>query len=73
MKIFDMIDPGQREKCLKEVKLHQSVVHPNIIRYLESFIADNEFFIAIEWAERSDLRRVIKRAIQVSSKMTLPV
>lgn len=60
-----MIDPGQREKCLKEVKLHQSLVHPNIIRYLDSFIDNNELFIAVEWAEKGDLKRVIKRSIQV--------
>jgi len=60
-----MIDPGQREKCLKEVKLLQSVNHPHIINYLDSFIANNELFIAVEWAEKGDLKRIIKRAIQV--------
>jgi len=61
-----MIDPGQREKCLKEVKLLQSLDHPHIIQYLDSFIANNELFIAVEWAEKGDLKRIVKRAIQVS-------
>lgn len=29
-----MMDPKQREKCLKEVKLMQPLDHPNIIKYL---------------------------------------
>jgi serine/threonine protein kinase len=62
-----MNDPGQREKCLKEVKLLQSVNHPHIIQYLDSFITNNELFIAVEWAEKGDLKRIIRRAIQVSS------
>lgn len=60
-----MIDPVQRDKCLKEVKLLQSVDHPHVIQYFDSFIANNELFIAVEWAEKGDLKRVIKRAIQV--------
>eukprot|EP00746_Dinoflagellata_sp_MGD_P082915 gnl/MRDRNA2_/MRDRNA2_32960_c0_seq1.p2 gnl/MRDRNA2_/MRDRNA2_32960_c0~~gnl/MRDRNA2_/MRDRNA2_32960_c0_seq1.p2 ORF type:complete len:122 (+),score=31.63 gnl/MRDRNA2_/MRDRNA2_32960_c0_seq1:135-500(+) len=33
--IFDMMDPKQREKCLKEVKLLQSLDHPNIVHFLD--------------------------------------
>ncbi|CAD8192594.1 unnamed protein product [Paramecium octaurelia] len=62
IKIFDMMDPKQREKCLKEVKLMQPLDHPNIIKYLDSFIYNNELIIATEWAEKGDLKKLIKNA-----------
>lgn len=62
IKIFDMKDPKQRDKCLKEVQLLESLEHNHIIRYLESFIDQNEMFIAVEWAEKGDLKRIIRHA-----------
>jgi len=60
--IFDMMVPKQREKCLKEVRLLQSLNHTNIVKLLTSFIDDNELFIIVEWAEKGDLKRLIRRA-----------
>lgn len=62
IKIFDMKDKKQREKCLKEVELLESLDHPHIIKYLDSFIDQNEMYIAVEWAERGDLKRIIRHA-----------
>lgn len=60
MQIFDMNDQTQREKCMKEVKLLEKLSHPFIINYLESFIEDNEMFIIVEWAEKGDLKNLIR-------------
>mmetsp|Transcript_47054 Transcript_47054/g.131188 ORF Transcript_47054/g.131188 Transcript_47054/m.131188 type:complete len:835 (+) Transcript_47054:316-2820(+) len=62
--IFDMMVPKQREKCLKEVKLLQSLDHPNIVKFLSSFVDSNELLIIVEWAEKGDLKRLIRRALQ---------
>jgi len=64
-----MMDNKQREKCLQEVKLLQSVDHPNIIRYLDSFIFDNELYIAIEWADKGDLKRYLNKCQKEGEKI----
>ena len=44
----------------------QGLDHPNIVRYLSWFIDSklNELFIAVEWAEKGDLKLVIKKAME---------
>lgn len=58
----DTIDEKSREKCLKEVRLLQSLDHPNIIRYLDSFITENDLVIVVEWAAAGDLKRQLRKA-----------
>lgn len=38
----------------------EKLEHRHITKYLESFIQDNEMFIAVEWAEKGDLKNHIK-------------
>ena len=51
-----MNDVKQRDNCIKEVKLMEKLSHKNITQYIESFIQDNEMFIAVEWAANGDLK-----------------
>ena len=61
--IFDTMDAKARERCIKEVKLLQTLPpHPCIIRFEGAFIDSNELYIVFEWAEHGDLRRLLKRA-----------
>ena len=48
----------------------QSLDNPNIVKYLNWFIDNklNELFIAVEWAEKGDLKLVLKRAIEEDIK-----
>lgn len=62
--IFDMMDPQARVDCLREVKILQSLEHPNIIKCFNSFIQDNELVIILEWAEAGDLGLALKSRAQ---------
>jgi NIMA (never in mitosis gene a)-related kinase len=55
-----MADQKQREKCLREVDIMKKLNHPHIIRYIDSFIHNNELIIVTEWAEKGDLKKLIK-------------
>ena len=49
--IVDIMDKKTRDKCLKEVKLLQSLEHPNIIQYLDAFLSGGD-----EWHSSSQAK-----------------
>lgn len=72
IKIYDIMDKNLIDKCLQEVNLLQKVSHPNIVKYLDSFIGQNELFIAIEWADKGDVKRLIKKYKQEGDLLDEP-
>lgn len=58
----DTIDDRSREKCLKECKLLSSLDHPNIVKYLDSFVSEHDLVIVVEWAGAGDLKRQLRKA-----------
>ncbi|CAK0893010.1 unnamed protein product, partial [Prorocentrum cordatum] len=68
--IFDTMAPKQREKCLKEVRLLESLDHPSIVKLLCSIVDSNELLIIVEWAEKGDLKRLIRKMLQNESRFS---
>lgn len=69
LKEYSSMSEVEKNKCLQEVNLLKSLNHPGIIKYLDSFIKNDQLFIAIEWADKGDLKRLLKRYEQENERL----
>ncbi|KAF4521842.1 hypothetical protein B566_EDAN003716 [Ephemera danica] len=60
VRIFELADAKARADCLKEIALLQRLDHPNVVRYLGSWVLDGELHIALELADAGDLAAMIR-------------
>ncbi len=49
VQIFDMVDAKARQDCIKEIDLLKQLNHPNVIKYLSSFVENNEVGVSRGW------------------------
>ena len=42
VQIYEILDAKQRQDCLNEVRLLQSMDHPNVIKHAAAFVENNE-------------------------------
>eukprot|EP00793_Prasinoderma_coloniale_P003610 PRCOL_00002984-RA len=61
VQIFSIMDKERRADCVNEVRSLQTLEHPNIVRYVDSFLEDNELAIVLEWADAGDVGKLLAR------------
>lgn len=70
VQIYEIMDAKQRADCLNEVRLLQSLDHPNVIKYERAWIEDNELVIALDFCDCGDLGGLIKEQAEMGTPLS---
>lgn len=71
IQVFEMATK-ERNECVNEIKLLQSMQHPHIIRYLDCCMERNELTVVMELASHGDLAGLIRRSTQAETPLGEP-
>ena len=62
------------EQFIDEARLQSGLIHSNIVPVFDFGVADDEYFIALEYIHGRDLERVVRRHVEMFNRpMSLPV
>lgn len=61
MKIMQKINPEEVDYIKKEIKIHSSINHPNVVKFHEYLEDSNFFYVILEYCENKDLFEYIQK------------
>lgn len=71
LKIMKIRRPSELKYILKEIDLHKSLNHKNIIRCYDYFVDNDKAYIFLEYAEKGDLFKYMIRNDKISEEEIL--
>jgi len=60
VKEMDIVDKEDMEVYEAEVSVHRTIVHPNIVRFIDNFQDNYKHYIVLEYCPHGDLENFIK-------------
>lgn len=57
----------QNDKMTQEINIHQSLNHPNIVQFLNSFDDEHNVYIVLELCQQRSMMELFKRRPDVSN------
>lgn len=73
LQIFDIMSSSVRQECLREARLLESLDHPCVISVVESFMEDNDLYIALELGEHGNLQELLGTVKQQQKLLLEPL
>jgi serine/threonine protein kinase len=65
--------PEYRERFLREARLAASVDHPNVVSIYDVGDQDGQLFLAMQWIDGEDLKRVIQRCGRLAPERAVAI